>query len=149
MSPKKKPYKKIPRSKLKYPGLDVRRAAAIRREELECDYLDKIKHDPALMKFLNQFNEEHVNANLGKKDDPEAKAKLLDKSPEGRKYNFDRNNARNRDILARAKVRNLVTRVESDSHLSHFVDNDNTHYNHHEDTMVALIDESRKEPEED
>lgn len=141
---KKQPYKKIPRHKEKYPALNPKRAPAIRREELEIDYLNKIKDKPEVMAWLNQFNEEWVIANFGKKDDPKAKAKLLDKSPEHRKNCYDRNNARNRDELSRAKARGLITRIESESHLSHFMDNDGTNYNHQEDILNAILDEHKK-----
>lgn len=146
--PKKQAYKKVPRSKEKYAALNPKRAPAIRREELEIDYLHKIKDKPEVMAWLNQFTEEHVIANFGKKDDPKAIEKLLDKSPEHRKACYDRNNARNRDELSRAKARRLITRIESDEHWSHFVDNDGTNYNHHEDHLVTLLDEARN-PQKD
>ncbi len=141
---KKKPYKKVPRSKLKYPTFEVKRAVVNRREELDVDYLDKL--NDAEKAFLNQFQEEWVCANFGKKDNPEDKAKLLDKSEAYRKKCYNRNNSRNRDLLINAKVRGLISRVESDAHLAHFLDTDETNYNHTEDNLIAILDKNKKDP---
>ncbi len=56
--PKKKAYKKVPRSKLKYPTFEVKRAVVARREELEVDYLDQLTE--AEKDWLNRFQEETV-----------------------------------------------------------------------------------------
>lgn len=139
---KKKAYKKVPRSKLKYPTFDVKRAVVNRREELEVDYLNKLNDDEKA--WLNQFQEEYVIANFGKKDNPEDKAKLLDKSDKHRKDCYNNNNRRNRDILINARVRGLMNRVESDAHLSHFMDTDQTNYNHTEDQINGFLDEKAR-----
>jgi len=135
--------KNIKRKDIKYPGLEAKRAPVIRREELYCDYLNKLSPDEKA--WLSQFNDEEVNANVPKKEtNPEGHSKLLDKSDENRKKIFGNNNRRNRDILAISKVMRTVTSVESDAHLSHFVDKENSNYNHHEDTVLCILDEKRK-----
>ena len=140
--PKKKAYKKVPRKDEKYPTFNVKRAPRVRWEELEVDYLKKLS--PEEKKWLNQFQEEWVCANFGKKDSPEDKAKLLDKTDEGRKASYNRNNRRNKDVLNRAKAYGLTTNIKSESHLSHFVDNDGTNFNHTEQNLVMYIDEKNK-----
>ncbi len=139
---KKTAYKKVPRNKLKYATFEVKRAVVNRREELEVDYLDKLNDEEKA--FLNQFQEEWVCANFGKVGDPEDSKKLLDKTDEHRKNCYNRNNRRNKDILINAKVRGLISRVESDSHLSNFLDTDKTNYNHTEDNLIAILDENKK-----
>jgi hypothetical protein len=139
---KKKAYKKVPRKDLKYPTFDVKRAVVNRREELEVDYLNKLSESEKA--WLNQFQEEYVIANFGKKDDPEAKKKLLDKSDKHRKDCYNANNRRNRDVLINARVRGLTNRVESDAHLQHFIDTDKTNYNHTEDHINGFLDEKAR-----
>ncbi len=138
---KKKAYKKVPRNKLKYPTFEVKRAVVNRREELEVDYINKLSEKEKA--WLNQFQEEYVCANFQNKD------KLLDKSDKYRKERYNSNNRRNRDILINAKVRGLISRVESEAHLSHFLDNDKTNYNHAEEHVVDYIDEKNKQKAEE
>jgi hypothetical protein len=133
---KKKAYKKIPRNKLKYPSFNVLRAVANRREELEVDYLDQLNDEEKA--FLNQFQEEHILANFQNKD------KLLDKSDEYRKERYRANNCRNRDTYINNKVQGKLIMLD-EAGMEFYQDRDDTNYNHHEDTMVALIDESKKE----
>ncbi len=137
---KKKAYKKVPRSKLKYPSFDVKRAVVNRREELEVDYLDKLSE--AEKDWLNRFQEETVMANF------QHPGELLDKSDEYRKECYGNNNRRNRDTLVNAKVRGLITRVDSDAHLAHFLDTDQTNYNHAEDHVIEYLDEKKKQSED-
>ncbi len=145
-SNKKKPYKKVPRSKLKHPTFHIKRAPRSRWEELEVDYLNQLS--PSEKDFLNQFQEEFVCANFGKKDSKEDKEKLLDKTDKYRKEMYGKNNRRNRDILTRAKAYGLTTTIQSDAHLSHFIDNDHTNYNHTEDQVVDYLDEKKKQETE-
>lgn len=133
---KKKPYKKVPRNKLKYPTFEVKRAVVNRREELEVDYLDKLNDEEKA--FLNQFQEEWVCANFQNKD------KLLDQSDTYRKERYNANNRRNRDLLINAKVRGQITRVESDAHLQHYLDVNETNTNETENALVDYIDEKNK-----
>lgn len=107
-----------------------------RREELEIDYINKLS--PEEKAWLNQFQEEYVCANFQDKE------KLLDKSDTYRKDRYNSNNRRNRDILVNAKVRGLLNRVESESHLQHYIDTDQTNYNHTEDHVIGFLDEKKK-----
>lgn len=138
---KKKAYKKVPRSKLKYPSFDVKRAPVNRREELEIDYLNQLTE--AEKDWLNRFQEETVLANF------QHPGPLHDESDQYRKDCFNHNNRRNRDTLVNAKVRGLITRVDSESHLAHFVDTDETNYNHTEDHIIDYIDEKNRQEDEE
>lgn len=144
---KKTAYKKVPRKDLKFASFDIKRAVVNRREELEVDYLDKLSEEEKA--WLNQFQEEWVIANFGKKDDPVAKAKLLDKSDKHRKECYGNNNRRNRDTLINAKVRGLINRVDSEAHLAHFVDTDQTNYNHTENHVIEFLDEKKRLQDEE
>lgn len=111
MSPKKpkKPFKKVARNKLKYPTFHVARAVSNRKEELECDYIDKLNESEK--DWLNRFNEETVCANF------QHRGELLDKSDEYRKECFNHNNRRNRDILRSAETVGLINRIQKESDL--------------------------------
>lgn len=65
---------------------------------IDYDYIDKLSD--ADKKWLNQFTEEYVNANLDRND----LSKNFHNSIELKKDCDRRNNARNRDILTRAKA---------------------------------------------
>lgn len=81
------------RSKVKYPALDPKYNLKSRGDLLECDYLDQLSEKDK--EWLNSFNEEYVNANFSHKGTTIQKTKAY------RKDSYDRNNARNRDILTR------------------------------------------------
>lgn len=136
--------KYAPRHKIKYPTLThLQRAPAVRREEMEIDYLDKIKNMPDVMEWLNQFNEENHNANFANKE------KLLDKSDEFRKERYRANNYRNSDIYIRAKVRGLLNAVENDAHLEHYLEkSEKKDVNSTEDAMIARITLKRQNGED-
>jgi hypothetical protein len=65
---------------------------------IDYDYIDKLSD--ADKRWLNQFTEEYVNANLNRTD----LSKNFHNSIELKKDCDRRNNARNRDILTRAKA---------------------------------------------
>lgn len=61
------------------------------------------------MDWLNKFNKEFVGASL----DSENPHRNLHKSKKMRKDCYDRNNARNRDILTKKKITNQLIQIES------------------------------------
>ncbi len=67
-----------------------------RFEEIDYDYVDQLSDKDK--EWLNTFTEEYTNANFnhGKK--------VLHKTKALKKNCYDRNNARNRDILTRSKA---------------------------------------------
>ncbi len=136
-SDKKKPaYTKVPRSKLRHPTFEPKRAVANRREELECDYIPQLSDSEK--DWLNQFNEENVCANFQDKE------KLLDKSDEFRKSAYRANNRRNKDTFINAKVRGLLNSTTSESHLEYYLDENRlTNINEMEDIYNDVIDNKR------
>ncbi len=76
------------------PGLNLRS----RTELLDYDYIDKLSDKEK--KFLNKFTEEYVNASI----DTSRKWRNLHKTKEAVRDCYNRNNARNRDILTRQKA---------------------------------------------
>lgn len=74
---------------------------------MDQDYLHKLsKKDLA---WLNKFNKEEVSASFDSKNP----RKNFNKSKASRKRCYDRNNARNRDILTRAKASNQLIDYET------------------------------------
>lgn len=69
-----------------------------RTELLDYDYLDKLTDKEK--KFLNKFTEEYVNASI----DTSKKWRNLHKKKAAVRDCYNRNNARNRDILTRQKA---------------------------------------------
>jgi hypothetical protein len=89
----KKSKKQNRRSQVKYPALDPKFNLKTRSDLIEADYIDQLSEEEK--DWLNRFNEEYVNANFGHK------GKLIQRRKAYRKDSYDRNNARNRDILTR------------------------------------------------
>lgn len=67
---------------------------------MDYDYLHKLSDKE--LEWLNKFTEEYVHANL----DTERPRKNLHNTKAMRKDCYDRNNARNRDVLVRQKAQN-------------------------------------------
>lgn len=104
--PKKRRKKQNRRNQQENPDLDPRFNLKSRLDLLDQDYLNKLS--PKELKWLNQFNREYVNASLNQ-DNPK---KNLHKNKKLRKDCYDRNNARNRDVLTRAKASKQLTDYE-------------------------------------
>ena len=88
------------RSSRKYPGLATETTLPIRTDILDYDYIDKLSDKEK--EWLNRFSEEWIHANLNHS------GKKFHKKREDRKIINDRNNARNRDIYSRTKIRKLL-----------------------------------------
>lgn len=65
-------------------------------------YIADLRKDPAASAWLNQFNEEYVNASFAKGK------KHLHKTDEYRKDSYRSNNARNRCIFTREKAQGAL-----------------------------------------
>ena len=86
------------RGKTKYPALKPELNLKTRYELIDYDYINKLcEADKA---WLNKFTEEYVNASLDTKDI----TNNFHNSEELKKDCYRRNNARNRDILTKAKA---------------------------------------------
>lgn len=116
MKPKKKQKKKTRRSEQKNPDLDPRFNLKTRTELLDQDYLNKLSQKE--LNWLNKFNKEEINASF----DSEKPKRNLNKSKASRKKCYDRNNARNRDILTRAKASNNLVDIEELVDDTYFMD---------------------------
>lgn len=89
---------KSKRAKAKYPALKPELNLKTRYELIDYDYIGKLNEEEK--KWLNQFTEEYVNASL----DSENVENNFHNTQELKRDCYRRNNARNRDILTRAKA---------------------------------------------
>jgi hypothetical protein len=116
--------KKNKRTRQKYPNLNPQYNLKTRQELIDYDYIDKL--NDAEKAFLDKFTAEYTNASF-EKEDPfkkgkRRKLKNLHKTKKLRKKAYDANNARNRDILTRAKAQGTahylddVIKNEEDMH---------------------------------
>jgi hypothetical protein len=86
------------RSRHKFASLDPRFNLKSRAELLDFDYLHKLSEKEK--EWLAKFSEEYISASFNTK----SPRKNLHKNKALRKSVYDANNARNRDILTRAKA---------------------------------------------
>jgi hypothetical protein len=89
---------KSKRARTKYPALKPELNLKSRYELIDYDYVDKLSESDKA--WLNKFTEEYVNASL----DSENLENNFHSTDELKKDCYRRNNARNRDILTRAKA---------------------------------------------
>jgi hypothetical protein len=90
--------KKNKRSKTKYPALKPELNLKTRYELIDYDYLNKLSEEEK--EWLNKFTEENINASLNTQNIEEN----FHNTDELKKDCYRRNNARNRDVLTRAKA---------------------------------------------
>ena len=90
--------KKNRRSKTKHPALKPELNLKSRYELIDYDYIKKLSE--VEKDWLNKFTEEYVNASINTED----LSKNFHNTEELKKDCYKRNNARNRDILTRAKI---------------------------------------------
>jgi len=86
------------RSKTKFPALKPELNLKTRYELIDYDYINKLSQSEK--EWLNKFTEEYVNASLN----TENLEQNLHNTDQLKKDCYRRNNARNRDILTRAKA---------------------------------------------
>lgn len=94
------------RQRAKYPALRPELNLKTRYELLDYDYIDKL--GDLEKKWLNDFTEEYINASLDSKN-PQNN---LHNTEELKKDCYRRNNARNRDILTRAKASGTFVSID-------------------------------------
>lgn len=90
--------KKNKRQRTKYPALKPELNLRTRYELIDYDYINALSEKDK--KWLNDFTEEYVNASLDSKN----LENNFHNTNELKKDCYSRNNARNRDILTRAKA---------------------------------------------
>lgn len=89
---------KSKRARTKYPALKPELNLKTRYELIDYDYINKLSEKEK--EWLNKFTEEYINASLNT-ENPEQN---LHNTDDLKKDCYRRNNARNRDILTRAKA---------------------------------------------
>lgn len=94
--------KKNRRNSTKYPALNPGLNLKTRKDLIDYDYLDQLSEKEK--DWLNRFTEEYTNARF------DHKGKKIQKE---RKDSYDRNNARNRDILTRIKAEGKLKPTET------------------------------------
>lgn len=102
---KKQNKEKTQREKTDFPNLNARVNIKRRAELLDYDYLDKLNDEE--LAFLDKFNKEYIIASLAENNEDN-----LHNTPELKKDCYDRNNARNRDILTKEKAKNSLLYLE-------------------------------------
>lgn len=108
--------KKTKRSRSKYPSFKPTLNLKTRFEEInDIDYLAKL--DDSAKEWLNNFNEEWINASLNHR------GKKFHKTKKERKIIYDKNNARNRDSFTRAKASGTLNYIDEDKSLSNGAEN--------------------------
>jgi hypothetical protein len=141
------------RNKVKYPSLKKEYNLLIRHEYMDLDYLNKLDDTKKTVKlpngkmvteleFMSIFMNEWNNGGVGKQK--EAKKNKLHRTAKAVKKCTDQNNARNRDIYGRAKIRNLISYTHNginDTSQSELHINTN---NTTEDCLIAALDEMVK-----
>jgi hypothetical protein len=103
--PKRK--KETRRSRQSYPELDPRYNLKTRADLIDQDYLHKLSDKE--LQWLNKFNKEEISASFDTKNPN----KNFNKSKKARKRCYDSNNARNRDILSKAKASNQLVEFDA------------------------------------
>ena len=107
--------KKTKRSREKYPNLKPELNLKTRYESVDQDYIDKLS--PKEKEWLNKFMGEYVGASFSKNNEDN-----IQKSAAHKKESYDRNNARNRCVLTRAKATGVVDYLDDlkpDRRLTH------------------------------
>ena len=117
------------RQKTKYPGLVQNVNPKTRWEHIDFDYLDKLSDEEK--RWLSNFNEEYLSGNFNHP------GKRLNKTKEERRQCYNRNNARNRDVISRNRTNGWIG-VEKAHDI---IETSATHNpGSHEDTIANLID---------
>jgi hypothetical protein len=114
---------------VKFPALNKQYNLKSRSDLLECDYIHKLNDEEKA--FLNKFNEEFVNASFEKDN-----KKNLHKTADLKKDCYDRNNARNRCILTKAKA--------SGKHVNFSELNEDQIMDNYEEKIIYVIDKKKK-----
>lgn len=98
--------KKTKRDSIKYKNLDKSVNLKTRQDLIDYDYLDKLNEKE--LAWLDKFTGEYAGASL----DTENPRRNLHKSKKLRKDCYDRNNARNRDVLTRSNAMKRTKTLE-------------------------------------
>jgi hypothetical protein len=89
------------RSKAKYPALEPKYTLKSRLELLDFDYLGKLNDEE--LAWLNKFAAEEIHASFS-----EDNKENLNKTKKSKRVIYNRNNARNADIITRKRTRKML-----------------------------------------
>lgn len=110
--------------------MNVARQVKNRQQELDIDYWDKLT--PKEKEWLNSFLEETVITNFAHK------GKKLIKTKKGKREAYNRNNARNRDLLNMAQSTGLIRYSEN---LNDYIESQQkTNPDTTEDCIIDILD---------
>ena len=128
--PKSKKQKRNRRSITKYPALRPEFNLKTRFDLIEMDqkYKNEIMANPEAAEWLNQFNEEFVNASFNKYE------KSLHPTIESKRECYKSNNARNRCIYTREKAQGKLNYTED---IKEILDNQFLDYS---DSLIMKLD---------
>jgi hypothetical protein len=126
---KNKKKKTNRRSNTKNAALDPKYTLKSRLDLLDFDYLDKLNDKD--LAFLAKFAEEEIHASFSDNN-----KENLNKTDEEKRVIYNRNNARNADVLTRKKTRKQLAYV-GDKELERI------EYNP-EDALISYIDKTKK-----
>ena len=137
---REKRSKKNPRDKKPFAALDISRNPRSRWEYMDQDYIDKLS--PEDKDWLNKFQEEWLHACFKKEDN-------LHTTDEQKREIYNRNNARNRDVLSNSRNIGLIDKgfINQDGKLVQTLYERDPEVNNpaaHEDTLVTLIDTKKE-----
>ena len=110
MSDESKKPRKIKKD-VRLKSLNPRYIPKVRKELLDMDYLSKLSTEE--YRWLAQFMDEYVGANVRKTKGGKIKAGHIHNTKELAKDCYDRNNKRNNDVFAIAKANNLLNTMET------------------------------------
>lgn len=125
------------RSRAKYPALDPLLNLKTRIDLIDYDYVNKL--DEKNKAWLNDFTEEYTNANL------KHKGKKFHRNKSLKKDCYDRNNARNRDILTKLKAAGQIEYLEELTKLTY---NDKSNNDTIIEDIILYIDELKMNKKE-
>lgn len=134
MKKTKEKKKSTRRSRTKYPGLTKEVTSRVRREFLDMDYIDKLNEEEK--KWLNNFMEGHLHANINKEN------RKMFKRKKDRKAVYDANNARNRDTTAITKQSGYLLNYGNMSIV--IEENQEVKKDGYEDAVIEVLDNKLK-----
>lgn len=127
-------------------ALQLSKTNAIRREWFDMDYLEKLSPDE--YRWLAQFIDEYLCANISKNSNGRIKKGHLHKTKETAKECYDNNNKRNNDLFTVSKINGLLAYISflPGSSLD-TLDEEVKYNNHHlvEDALINELDKNKNE----
>lgn len=122
-------------------ALDIKKTNVIRREWFDMDYISKLSQEE--YRWLAQFIDEYLCANITKHSNGRIKKGHLHKTKKLAKECYDNNNKRNNDLFTISQVNGLLDFISFlPGNSAETLDDEVRMVNHHliEDAIIAEID---------